>query len=136
MQPRRWLGEVPSYDWADICRVSSYAVDHYTVDASCTGFVNLLDTTVNLHFSCQVPEPDAEGLVQLREMGFSAGLAAKALLLSHNVPAAALEWALQHSEDADADASPSEDALRAGGATMGFGPSQPPPIGCNMHASR
>lgn len=62
----------------------------------------------------QVPEPDAEGLVQLQDMGFSAGLASKALLLSHNVPAAALEWALQHSEDADADAPASEDALRAG----------------------
>lgn len=62
----------------------------------------------------QVPEPDAEGLVQLQDMGFPAGLAAKALLLSHNVPAAALEWALQHADDADADAPPSQDALRAG----------------------
>ena len=53
--------------------------------------------------------------MQLQDMGFSAGLASKALLLSHNVPAAALEWALQHSEDGDADAPPSEDALRAGG---------------------
>ena len=67
-------------------------------------------------WSLQVPEPDAEGLAQLQDMGFSAGLASKALLLSHNVPAAALEWALQHSGDADADAPASEDALRAGGA--------------------
>ena len=71
----------------------------------------------------QVPEPDAEGLAQLQDMGFSAGLASKALLLSHNVPAAALEWALQHSGDADADAPASEDALRAGGARApGAGP--------------
>lgn len=61
----------------------------------------------------QVPEPDAEGLVQLQDMGFSAGLAAKALLLSRNVAAAALDWALQHADDPDADAPPTEDALRA-----------------------
>jgi hypothetical protein len=70
-----------------------------------------------LKSALQVPEPDAEGLVQLQDMGFSAGLASKALLLSHNVPAAALEWALQHSGDADADAPPSEDALRTGAAS-------------------
>jgi hypothetical protein len=73
----------------------------------------------DLRSTLQVPEPDAEGLVTLQDMGFSPGLAAKALLLSHNVPAAALEWALQHSEDADADAPPSEDALRAGGPGLG-----------------
>lgn len=47
-------------------------------------------------------------------MGFSAGLATKALLLSRNQPEAALEWALQHSDDADADAPASPEALAAG----------------------
>lgn len=67
-----------------------------------------------LLFPVQVPEPDAEGLVQLQDMGFSAGLAAKALLLSRNMAAAALDWALQHADDPDADAPPTEEALRAG----------------------
>lgn len=66
----------------------------------------------------QIPEPDADGLAQLQDMGFSQGLSVKALLLSRNQPAAALEWALQHSDDADADLPPSDDALRAGGIDL------------------
>ena len=61
-----------------------------------------------------MPEPDAEGLAQLQDMGFSAALAGKALLLSRNRPDAALEWALQHADDADAEAPPSPSELQAG----------------------
>ena len=60
-------------------------------------------------------------MAQLLDMGFPAGLAAKALLLNRNEPAVALDWALQHAEDADADAPPSPEALAQGeAATRGL----------------
>jgi hypothetical protein len=60
----------------------------------------------------QVPEPSAQGIAQLAEMGFSEALARKALLLCRNNVDAALEWVLGHMEDEDAEAPPTEAQLR------------------------
>lgn len=64
----------------------------------------------------QIPEPSADGIAQLTEMGFSEALARKALLLCRNNTDAALEWVLQHMEDEDAEAPPTEDELRQVGS--------------------
>jgi len=59
------------------------------------------------------PEPPAAAVSQLTDMGFGAPLVRKAMLLSrHNVDLA-LEWLLQHGEEAGADAPPTQEQLRA-----------------------
>jgi hypothetical protein len=60
----------------------------------------------------QVPEPPADRITQLTEMGFSDTLARNALLLQRSNVEAALEWLLEHGDDpAGAEPIP-EDRLR------------------------
>ncbi len=47
----------------------------------------------------QVPEPSADRITQLTEMGFSDALARNALLLQRGNVEAALEWLLEHADD-------------------------------------
>ena len=51
-----------------------------------------------------LPEPDAEALAQLLEMGFPEARARKALLLHRNHPGAAMEWLLEVGDGPEADA--------------------------------
>lgn len=60
----------------------------------------------------QVPEPNAELLTQLGDMGFPEGLAKKALLLSRNRFEVAVEYCLTQGDDAHANDPPTEAQLR------------------------
>ena len=59
-----------------------------------------------------MPEPNAALLGQLGDMGFTGGLARKALLLTRNRFASAVEYCLSHGDDAHADVPPTEQQLR------------------------
>lgn len=50
----------------------------------------------------QVPEPPADRISQLTDMGFSEAFSRNALLLHRSNVEAALEWLLEHADDADA----------------------------------
>lgn len=57
----------------------------------------------------QVPEPPADRITQLTDMGFSDSLARNALLLQRSNVEAALEWLLEHGDEpAAADPIPEE----------------------------
>eukprot|EP00955_Chlamydomonas_euryale_P005159 55149-Chlamydomonas_euryale.AAC.1 len=58
------------------------------------------------------PEPEAELLSQLTDMGFSNALARKALMLHRNRVPEAVEWVLVHAEDADAEEPVTQEQLR------------------------
>lgn len=60
----------------------------------------------------QPPDPDPAHLQHISDMGFSDALARKALILSRNRVAEAIEWLLMHSEDADVDAPVTQEQLR------------------------
>ena len=60
----------------------------------------------------QVPEPNAELLTQLGDMGFPEGLSKKALLLSRNRFEVAVEYCLTQGDDAHANDPPTEAQLR------------------------
>lgn len=55
-----------------------------------------------LQAEVQVPEPPADRITQLTEMGFSDVLARNALLLHRSNVEAALEWLLEHGDDPEA----------------------------------
>ena len=59
-----------------------------------------------------MPDPPAEQVQQLTEMGFSEGLCRKALLMCRGNVQLALEWVLSHMDDADADDPPTQEQLR------------------------
>ncbi|GAX78205.1 hypothetical protein CEUSTIGMA_g5647.t1 [Chlamydomonas eustigma] len=71
------------------------------------------------------PEPAADHIQQLADMGFSETLARKALLLHRDRVPEAVEWLLQHGEDADADTPLTQEQLRrvygSGGSGRGAG---------------
>jgi hypothetical protein len=60
----------------------------------------------------QVPEPTAEQIGTLTDMGFSEAVARKALLLTRCNVEVALEWVLQHMDDPDAETPPTQEQLR------------------------
>ena len=60
----------------------------------------------------QPPEPDPAHLQQISDMGFTDAVARKALILSRNRVAEAIEWLLMHSEDADVEAPVTQEQLR------------------------
>ena len=60
----------------------------------------------------QVPEPNAEAVARLADMGFPEAVARRALLLTRNRLEAATEWCLSHSDDPDAADPPSQEQLR------------------------
>jgi uncharacterized UBP type Zn finger protein len=60
----------------------------------------------------QVPDPPAEQVQQLTEMGFSEALGRKALILCRGNVELALEWVLGHMDDADAEEPPTQEQLR------------------------
>ena len=60
----------------------------------------------------QAPDPPAEQVQQLAEMGFSEPLARKALVLCRGNVELALEWVLAHMDDADAEEPPTQEQLR------------------------
>ncbi|KAG1678054.1 hypothetical protein FOA52_000850 [Chlamydomonas sp. UWO 241] len=73
------------------------------------------------------PEPEADHISQMTDMGFSDSIARKALLLHRNRVPEAVEWLLMHADDADADTPVTQEQLRRvygppaarGGATAG-----------------
>lgn len=60
----------------------------------------------------QVPEPRADQIATLTDMGFSEAVARKALLLTRCNVELALEWVLQHMDEPDAETPPTQEQLR------------------------
>lgn len=61
----------------------------------------------------RAPEPAAANVSQLVDMGFTEPVVRKALILTKDNVNAALEWILQHGEEANAAEPPTQDQLRA-----------------------
>jgi hypothetical protein len=68
----------------------------------CLPLLLLLLLLLCLQAEVQVPEPPADRISQLTDMGFSDALARNALLLHRSNVEAALEWLLEHGDDAGA----------------------------------
>lgn len=58
------------------------------------------------------PEPAADHIAQLTDMGFAEPVARKALILAKDNVNVALEWLFEHAEDADAAEPPTQEQLR------------------------
>ncbi len=88
---------------------------------------SLLATQCPIHFATPVagqstpqapaqpivaPEPTAGNVSQLVDMGFPEPVVRKALVLTKDNVEAALEWVLQHMDDADAAEPPTQEQLQ------------------------
>ena len=66
-----------------------------------------------------LPEPNADAMATLLDMGFPEARAKKALLLHRNHPGAAMEWLLEVGDSADADAELTDVQIRQVMSTIG-----------------
>jgi hypothetical protein len=104
-----WLSAAGRYrasnsEYVSTCTLSASYQSRWTVQQRHLGGVQgdaclLRDAPVQGEEEVQVPEPSADRIAQLTDMGFSDALARNALLLQRGNVEAALEWLLEHADD-------------------------------------